>query len=343
MSEFQASLLEVALPEDSTDANFGQRQVTTGEMLASARDRAGLNAAGVAARLRLSTDQIEALDAERWEHLPDRAFVRAALRSYGRLVGVDVTPLVEHVGGYARASALQPVQAAPGQSARARRSAIKPARANASRPRTGNPFSRASWPIRVGAIAGVALVSLVVLLLVQPGPVAESSTVQVVPIPGVPSPAVPASTIEKNIDANGQLTMTQVATMPMTLQASGMLTRAVINEAPAQPVIVEKPARAVRQAAPQPVGITVFPVQMPETEPVYVHFKKRSWVDISHKDGVKLLAGTQDGGQSFTLDARPPMEVKIGNPAGVMIEFREQVVDLQSKINQKGIAQFTLN
>lgn len=346
-NESSASLLEVALPEAARSPDFDLRQVTTGEQLAQARARAGLSAEAVASRLNFSVAQVNAFDAERWEQLPDLAFVRAGLRSYGRLIDVDVTALVDHVGGFAQATVLQPTIAASDQTKVLHRAAGSRARSRVS-------FSLGSWPMMIGAVAGTVLLGTVVLLLAQTDSGSGSRSVQVVPIPGVESPNLPASTtpaVEKSVGANGRLKMTQVAALPVTIRASGMMMRTVANpDSPApvkQAALTEKPVR-VPEPIVEPVvapraGMTVFPVQMPDSEPVHVHFKKRSWIDISHKDGIKLLDGNKDGGQSFTLDGRPPMEVKIGNPDGVMIEFRGQVINLQSKINNKGIAQFTLN
>lgn len=68
--------------------------------LASARESAGYSVQDVATRLRMSARQIEAIEAGDWASLPGLAFVRGAVRSYGRLLDRDVAPLLEAIGGY---------------------------------------------------------------------------------------------------------------------------------------------------------------------------------------------------------------------------------------------------
>ena len=50
--------------------------------------------------------QITALEEGRFDELPGRAFVRAALRNYGQLLGLDVAPLLASVGGHAEPAPL---------------------------------------------------------------------------------------------------------------------------------------------------------------------------------------------------------------------------------------------
>lgn len=69
--------------------------------LAARRQAVRLTVGDVAQRLKLSPRQIEALEAGKWTELPGMAFVRGALRGYGRLLGIDVTVLLEEVGVHA--------------------------------------------------------------------------------------------------------------------------------------------------------------------------------------------------------------------------------------------------
>lgn len=65
--------------------------------LVSRRQAMRMGVGDVAQRLKLSPRQIESLEAGDWAALPGHAFVRGALRGYGRLLGVDVTGLLEQV------------------------------------------------------------------------------------------------------------------------------------------------------------------------------------------------------------------------------------------------------
>ena len=85
-----------------------------------------------------------------------------------------------------------------------------------------------------------------------------------------------------------------------------------------------------------------FPVKLPPTEPVRLSFNKPVWVEITHKDGERLMFGTQKKAKRVVVDGVPPMQVVLGNPSAVTVEFRGQPVDLSDKTT-KGVARFVLN
>lgn len=66
-----------------------------GERLREARAAAGLSVQEVASRLRMPVHVVEALEEGRWQVIGANVFVRGQLRSYARLLGVDVEPLLE--------------------------------------------------------------------------------------------------------------------------------------------------------------------------------------------------------------------------------------------------------
>lgn len=67
-------------------------------MLAHARQAAGLSQDEAAVRLRFATRQLDALERSEWGRLPGGAAVRAMVRSYARLLGLDAEALVARVG-----------------------------------------------------------------------------------------------------------------------------------------------------------------------------------------------------------------------------------------------------
>jgi cytoskeleton protein RodZ len=65
--------------------------------LVKLRDARGFSASLVSSRLRLAPRQIAALETGDWASLPGRTFIRSSLRSYGRLLEVEVAPLLEAI------------------------------------------------------------------------------------------------------------------------------------------------------------------------------------------------------------------------------------------------------
>ncbi len=67
--------------------------LTAGKRLRQAREALGLTHAEVAAKLKLASRQIEAMEEEDWASLPERPYARGFYRNYARLVGIDPATL----------------------------------------------------------------------------------------------------------------------------------------------------------------------------------------------------------------------------------------------------------
>jgi cytoskeleton protein RodZ len=78
-------------------ANFGGR-------LKAAREAKNLAQSDVAAKLKLTARQIEALEQEDFSHLPSEVFVRGFVRNYARLVNIEPDSLIAPVDAQAEVS-----------------------------------------------------------------------------------------------------------------------------------------------------------------------------------------------------------------------------------------------
>lgn len=65
-----------------------------GDALRSAREQAGLSVQDVSQRLKMPVKVVQALEAGQWDQSGGAVFVRGQLRSYGRLLKVDVEPFL---------------------------------------------------------------------------------------------------------------------------------------------------------------------------------------------------------------------------------------------------------
>lgn len=92
-----------------------------GERLRAARERAGWSLEHVALQLRLSPNQVEALESGRRENLPPAPYVRGYLRSYAQLLGLDPQEFAkaregEAQGALRRPKTVEPVRQLPSAS-----------------------------------------------------------------------------------------------------------------------------------------------------------------------------------------------------------------------------------
>lgn len=77
------------------NANVGGDARGCGELLREARIAAGLDVREVASRLHMPVHVVEALEQGRWDVIGAPVFVRGQLRSYARLLRVDLEPLLQ--------------------------------------------------------------------------------------------------------------------------------------------------------------------------------------------------------------------------------------------------------
>lgn len=85
------------LPENSVgqDNNSAATAlIPLGKMLRDARERLNLSVAEVAAQIKFAPRQIEALEADDLQHFPEAAFLRGFVRSYAKILSLDVQTLL---------------------------------------------------------------------------------------------------------------------------------------------------------------------------------------------------------------------------------------------------------
>ena len=70
-------------------------------------------------------------------------------------------------------------------------------------------------------------------------------------------------------------------------------------------------------------------------------FKEKSWVEVRDGSGTAIFLQTAAAGTTQTVNGAPPLDVVIGNAAGVGVTYRGQAVDF-SQFTHANIAKFSL-
>ncbi|KGE52322.1 RodZ domain-containing protein [Xanthomonas axonopodis pv. vasculorum] len=78
-----------------SNPNLFEQEKGCGQHLSEAREAAGLSVDEVAGKLRMPAHVVRALEQEDWQRLGAPVFVRGQLRSYARLLRVDLQPLLQ--------------------------------------------------------------------------------------------------------------------------------------------------------------------------------------------------------------------------------------------------------
>lgn len=330
-----------------------------GKLLASAREVKGLSTGDVADKLKLTSRQIEALEAEEFDKLPAAVFVRGFIRNYARLVGLDAERLMANLGGDVRG-----------------------ATQNITVPTEGVTISSSPWKRWMIYLAGaIGLFLLLVALLYQWLSQGEQALVVEVPVASEAPGAAPAMTTQELALQPLGVPPVSEAPPPSAVPASTLTPPPAsvapsVNPAPAAaaaPAVVNAPAAVappvVVPAVPPAVPVKPAPVPAPpvttnpylapivppaprsEAAPASVKpaagaanlrlvASDESWVqvvDAAGKRNSKLIGPGTDASFSGT----PPFQVVIGNAPAVRLSYNNQTVDLRPFTGDK-VARLTL-
>jgi len=220
MDANSASVLAVAEPV-----------ITAGMLIRYAREASGLHIAALAVSLKVPVKKLEALEADRFELLPDAVFVRALAGSVCRTLKVDPAEILR----------LLPSQSTllPGHRVEHRR-VVERATISTSRPTFLSTISR---PAIVG---GALLVSSTLLLIFLPpfdfsAPKSEAVEGDLAGVPSLPvmavEPAPPEQVIGSTSEAAAVVNSTAVVSGPVLSVTDGVQTAS----SPTTGIVVFKP------------------------------------------------------------------------------------------------------
>lgn len=318
--------------------------MSVGAQLRAAREARGLSVGDVAFSLKLNPRQVEALETDRFDLLPGRAFARGFLKNYARHLELDPRPLLDAIE---QADGVGAMELAPVSNAQG------------TMPTADARLRPSVFP--------AALVAMALLLVVaagwyfdwfqQPeiapersrellGSDAGSYQAPVVapPLQGIPAnvevlPATPPATAPLTPPNEPPAPATQgepVGALPAAAGSAGK------PSLPTQPVT---PALVVTQAAPPPVAAAANkPVDVPELagapakpsiepkvagqESLVFRFSEDAWVEVRDGSGRIILSRIGRGGSVEEVQGNPPFSLIVGNAAKVSLQHEGEAVDL---------------
>ena len=326
-----------------------------GARLKAGREAKKLAVADVAAKLKLTSRQVEALESEDLSHLPSEVFVRGFVRNYGRLVDVDTDSLIAPVD----------VQAAVAETITAPSAGV-----------TFNSKGIRRWVVLPLAALGVFLLLVAALYhwlrqgedsLVVAEPVAPVANSQAIsqpntqpitqsntqPLPATPAPEPAATSLESRtlqlsprpeVVPDGAPAPSQPNT---TRPAPTDSASSALPLPPAKPVASPAPAVALTPAGlPAPAAATA-PVAEKTTpaKPAGAHTLRfepahDAWIQVVDGKGNRFSRLVRAGSAESFL-GEPPFRLVVGEAARVRMSYDGHVIDLTPFIGQK-VARLTL-
>lgn len=277
---------------------------SAGALLRAARERQGLHIAALSAAIKIPQRKLEALEAGRFDELPDATFTRALAMTVCRALKIDAAPVLAQlpqVGGNGLAAVTgglnAPFRDRPG---RADPADFSPAR---------HPLSWAALAVLVAA-AAVFLVPSGWWQAFWPGSTPSQPPAAAAPASAPGAAGSAAATVPPASAASAAVSDSLSATSA-ALGASGAAVPAVevVHSVPG----VDAGASAVADSA---AGVAVL------------RATDATWVEVVDAGGQVLVQRVLQPGESLGLNGRLPFRLKIGNAVATQLQFRGQGVDL---------------
>jgi cytoskeleton protein RodZ len=267
-----------------------------GAWLRAAREAKGLHIAALAAQLKVPQSKLEALEAERYQDLPDTTFARALAKAVCRVLKVDAAPVLE----------LLPRGEGQGLD-RVSRGLNQPFRERSGREDIVT-FDWLKRPMIWGPV-GLLLAALLVYT--------------------VPAEWLSAFNNKPAAERSDAVLPTE-ASIEAAPAASATVLESAASSAPSVAAPVEVAAVAAAPAAlpAAPPASVAAPVVLPGQVPMTVNASAESWVEVVDAQGQVLLSKLMRPGESADLRVLPPLRLRVGNVAGTSITLRGAAVDL---------------
>jgi cytoskeleton protein RodZ len=273
-----------------------------GQILKQAREKAGLTVEEAATQLRISPNQVRALESGDSSALPTSVYARGFVRNYAKLLRINAQPLV---------------QAYSPQLAESGKEQIIPPSKNITVGR-----ERRTWLLY--ALASIALIVALGGWVAYMDYFASRGEKNV--------PVTPA---EVSVP-----TMTE-AQPGETLNAIPVEVPAPAAETSPPPMPEALPPPAVVTPSPAAVAAPAVAAPVTPTSTIRLVFSESSWVGVRDSGGKEVFNKTVPAGESAVIGGVPPLKVIIGNAKGVQATFNDKPVDLAPHI-VANVARMTL-
>lgn len=275
------------------------------ELLRQAREAAGLHIAALAASLKVPVRKLEALEAGRYDELPDLTFARALASSACRHLKVDPAPVLAQIP-HKTVAALDQVGAI-----------------NAPfKPGTDEPASSPwGWLSRPAVLVAIALLLGAVVIVFMPSIGTQPATPVMPPAATADEP--PSSQEPEPPAAPGTVTET-LAVTPAPVSATVPLEPTKLPAAPPATTLVPTAPAAV--ATPAPAAPTS--VVAAGTPTLAITTKADTWLEVTSPGGTVLVKRMLKAGESVEFAEPATYSVLLGRADGAEVKVRGRAFDL---------------
>lgn len=343
---------EFAQLPSAAPAPRGPDHLTAGMLLRQAREAAGFHPEALAGILKVPVQKVEALEADRFDLLPDMVFVRAMASSVCRTLDVDAQPVLERLPGRAMPRLAQ------------------------SRDRVNAPFRGPNdaigpgWRDRLVRPPVLAMLALLfgalVLVLLPQSWLDQAIVLARAGLSDAPQPV----TVDEPVTPPAATLVGPPTTAAAVAPPAAVSTLIELPPAPPpgpSPAVAEAQTAAPAQAAPPasapapapapaPTGPSAAPppgtgARSPAASlaeapagagtPGLLVFRAKgaSWVEVRDAQGVVALRRLLGAGETADVSGTPPLSVTVGKVSAIEVQVRGQAFDLAA-VSRDNVARF---
>lgn len=262
--------------------------------LRQAREAAGLHVAALAAALKVPVKKLEALEAGRYEELPDLTFARALASSACRHLRVDPAVVLAQIP--------QAQRPALGESSQVINAPFKPAEKLVS-------SSPAGWLSRTALLGAIALLLAALVLVFMPDLGERFSF-------GSPSTDTPSTVIQETLAPAEE--PAGVASAPA---------EAVAAAPAAAEAVASTPAAAAAESA-APAAAPAPEAAAPGAAILSLTAAGDSWIEVINGSGSVVVQRMLRTGDVLDFSTAPPYTVVLGRADAVKVTVRGQAFDV---------------
>jgi len=277
----------------STEAGFGQ-------VLREARIRGGMTVSEVARRLRLSEQQVEAIEAQDFSRLPAAVFLRGYIRNYANVLQLDDVPLL--------------VEATP---------QAKPVGMTFSSKKSAPRFKAMEPVYRSdrGGRGGWLYVAVILAALAAYGIYREEIPEQLT--------SFSADGADQVVNLGSGDKHDQVA-VDLALPLSSTVIEPPLVASAGTGASLPSIATTLPELPVQQSSLAAEASKNTEngTKSLHFSFSRDSWIKIKDSSGQVILEKVHLRGTEQTIEGKPPLYLVIGNAAGVNLTYNGNKVDL---------------
>jgi cytoskeleton protein RodZ len=310
--------------DDSQSEFDSQNRSRCGGALRTARESQGLSIQDIAGRLRLSTKQIEAIEADNFAILPEPTIVRGFIRNYAKQLKINTEPLLDAY------SVIVP-------SAVPHEFFVKP---SANMKITSHEKPKAGTYIWAGlaVLLGLAAWLFYQNYVEKPSPVTPTAAVSSIEL--LPEVALPAA--ERAVEP-------QISTelpMPPADASASAVPPATTNTTINPPNVNSMPPAAAPLSAPvvsTPVA-PIEPVMAPAPKgmaKLELTASQETWVNVVDATGKEVYSNTIFAGSRESVDVTLPVKVTVGNAGATNLSLNGKPVELAPH-SRNNVAHITL-